>query len=84
MITTLNNVLVGVVCKDKHDFQAWVAKQSYNPLRRYLSIINLKDTQHKFDEIIFTTTAEANPNFIDIYHELNGTYLRTKRKAIVY
>ena len=81
MVVTLNKTLVGVVCKDKLDFQRWVANQGYDELRRYLPITTVADATQKFDELVVTTTASANPNFFDIYVKLNGAYTKAKPEA---
>jgi len=80
MVLTLNKNIIGVVCKDRLDFKRWVERQSYNEDRRYIPIINVKDAESKFDEIVVTTTASANPEYVDIYIKLNGAYSKAKKE----
>lgn len=82
MVTVINNVLVGVICKDRLEFSKWVNKQSYNPDRKYVPITSVSDIKHSYDEIVETTTATANPSFVDIYIKLNGAYRKVKKENI--
>jgi hypothetical protein len=78
MINVLNTRSVGVVCKDRLDFQRWVINQSQNSLRRYFPITNVNEASQSFDELVITTLATANPNYVDIYIKLNGAYNKAK------
>lgn len=80
----LSVVSVGVVCKDKMDFTRWVSKQDATELRKYFSITTVKDAANKFDELVVTTTASANPEYVDIYRKLNGAYNKAKREVKQY
>jgi hypothetical protein len=81
MVTVLNTTLVGVVCKDRLDFQRWVSNQGYDELRKYVPVTNVSDAHKKFDELVVTTTASANPEFVDIYIKLNGAYNKARREV---
>lgn len=80
MNNTLKQISIGIVCKDMMDYNRWVNMQSYDTLRKYFPIVNTVQAANKYDEIVVTTTASANPNYIDIYIKLNGAYAKAKRE----
>lgn len=80
MVTVLNNISVGVVCKDATDYNRWVSAQNYNELKKYFPVFTVDQASRKFDEIVVTTTASANPNYVDIYIKLNGAYAKAKKE----
>lgn len=80
----LNVVSVGVVCKDRMDFTRWVSRQDSTELRKYFAITNLNDAANKFDELVVTTTASANPEYVNIYRKLNGAYSRAIKEVKQY
>lgn len=84
MITVLNMVKVGVVCKDRGDFARWVSNQDSTELRRYFPITTVAEASNKFDELVVTTTASANPDYVRIYIKLNGAYNKAVREAKEY
>jgi hypothetical protein len=84
MVTVLNIVSVGVVCKDRADYTRWVANQVPDSLRRYFPITTVSEASNKYDELVVTTTATANPNYVDIYIKLNGAYKKAKREVREY
>ena len=69
---------IGVVAKDRLDYQRWVTRQSSDTNRRYFPILSVNDLYQTYDEIVITTTAYANPNHFEIYKKLNGAYNKAK------
>ena len=78
----IKNTSVGVIAKDKLDYQKWVNKQSIDSTRKYFPILTTNDIYQSFDEIIITSTAYANPHYVDIYIKLNGAYAKAKKEIL--
>ena len=88
-ITNIYNIMailsvtsIGVIAKDRLDYQRWVLRQSSDTNRKHFPITSVNDIYQKYDEIVITTTASANPNYFDIYKKLNGAYAKAKKETV--
>ena len=77
----LKSSSIGVVAKDRLDYQRWVLSKSKDVDIRYFAIIEVSDLFQSYDEIVITSNAQANPNYVDIYIKLNGAYAKAKRES---
>ncbi len=74
----LKSTSIGVIARDRLDYQRWVSGRSANVNIRHFAILSVNDLYQSFDEIVITGTASANPNYVDIYIKLNGAYAKAK------
>lgn len=79
MIFNVKITSVGVVCNNREEFANWVVAQGRNTHVKYFPIIKASDVDTKYDEIVITPFASANPNYVDIYIKLNGAYAKARK-----
>lgn len=71
---------VGVIARDRLDYLRWVQGRSADANVKHFAILNVTDIYQTFDELVITSQAAANPNYVDIYIKLNGAYAKAKKE----